>query len=96
MTTKRQIPRLRAKRTLTLLAILLVVAVLSFATGWRLSPSETTRGYSLSNQDGYSTGYNDGQKGADPNPTASWPPRTTPCEPRSAAGRSGSSQKKTA
>ena len=68
MTTKRQIPRLPARRTLTLLAILLVVAVLNFATGWRLSPSETTRGYSLGNQDGYSTGYNDGQKGADPNP----------------------------
>ena len=68
MTTKRQIPRLPARRTLTLLAILLVVAVLSFATGWRLSPSETTRGYSPGNQDGYSTGYNDGQKGVEPAP----------------------------
>ena len=57
----------RAKRTLTLLAVLLVT-VISFTAGWRLSPDETPRGYSLGNQDGYSTGYNDGQKGADPDP----------------------------
>ena len=57
----------RAKRTLTLLAVLLV-AVVGFTAGWHLSDDETTRGYSLGNQDGYSTGYNDGQKGADPDP----------------------------
>ena len=55
----------RVKRTLTLLAVLLV-AVLSFAAGWHLSDDETPRGYSLGNQDGYSTGYNDGQKGIEP------------------------------
>ena len=57
----------RAKRTLTLLGVLVVTA-LSFTAGWRLSDDETTRGYNLGNQDGYSTGYNDGQKGADPDP----------------------------
>ena len=67
MTTKRQIPRLSAKGAIILLAVLLV-AVLSFTAGWRLSPSEITRGYSLGNQDGYSTGYNDGQKGVQPTP----------------------------
>ena len=53
-------------------AFLAVAAVLlasvSFAFGWYLSPNETAKGYRLGNLDGYSIGYVDGMNGNRPDP----------------------------
>ena len=62
MITRIQISRLPLRKTLAVIALL----AFAFAAGWHLSPGETTTGYGLGNEDGYSAGYNDGRNGATP------------------------------
>ena len=45
-----------------------LLAGVSFALGWYLSPDETAKGYRLGNEDGYSIGYVDGMNGNRPDP----------------------------
>ena len=67
MTTKLHLPGVTARRTIAIMLLaVLITAAISFTAGWRLSPDQISRGYSMGNQDGYSTGYNDGRQGAEP------------------------------
>ena len=60
-------PHSRRNLLLTISAIALT-ATLAFAAGWHARPTELLEGYAFGNQDGYSTGYNDGTNHNPPDP----------------------------
>ena len=55
----------RGKTALTIAVATLMLAGV-FAAGWFAGPDRLLEGYRMGNEDGYSTGYNDGRSGAAP------------------------------